>query len=63
MDYLTFEVLTTTTVTVTSGFGGNRRLQLAQFIGFGVKWSVSLPVVCSLVGPSGCRGPSFWSPI
>lgn len=33
MDYLTFQVLTTTTVTVTSGFGGNRRLQLAQFIG------------------------------
>jgi hypothetical protein len=33
MDYLTFEVLTTTTVTVTSGFNSAFRLRLAAFIG------------------------------
>lgn len=33
LDYLTFEVLTTADVTVTSGFGGGLLLLLAQFIG------------------------------
>ncbi len=33
LDYLKFEVLTTTSITVTSGFGGNAVLLLAQFTG------------------------------
>lgn len=33
LDYLKFEVLTTTSITVTSGFGSGVRLRLAQFIG------------------------------
>ncbi len=33
LDYLKFEVLTTSSITVTSGFGNNGRLLLAQFIG------------------------------